>query len=66
MVGVHSEDAVLDLLVEPGASDIDHPRGTLLQHLRRVASLLEQSGASRGSNRGTLMPATGPTASPRH
>jgi hypothetical protein len=43
---VSSEHAVLDLLVERGARDIDHPGGTLLQHLHRVGSLLEQWGAT--------------------
>jgi hypothetical protein len=32
--------------VERGASDIEHPGGTLLQHVRRVASLLERWGAT--------------------
>jgi hypothetical protein len=43
--GSHPDDPVIDLLVERGADGIEHPGGTLLAHLRRVASLLEQWGA---------------------
>jgi hypothetical protein len=39
------EDPVLDLLVERGADDIEHPGGTLLAHLRRVEALLRGWGA---------------------
>jgi len=35
----------LDLLVRRGAGRIEHPGGTLLEHLRRVSSLLEEWGA---------------------
>ena len=35
-----------DLLVERGADHIAHPGGTLLDHVHRVASLLESWGAS--------------------
>ncbi len=39
------EHPVLDLLVERGAGGIAHPGGTLLEHLLRVAALLEEWGA---------------------
>jgi len=40
------EHPVLDMLVERGAGGIAHPGGTLLEHLRRVAALLGEWGAS--------------------
>ena len=49
MRDVRSEHPVpdpLDLLVERGADCIEHPGGTLLDHLGRVASLLEGWGAT--------------------
>lgn len=36
---------LVELLVERGASAIEHPGGTLLDHLGRVATLLERWGA---------------------
>ncbi len=45
MIGARREPAVIDLLVERGANAVEHPGGTLLEHLVRVASLLE-GGAS--------------------
>jgi len=38
---------VMKLLVDQGAERIDHPGGTLLDHLVRVRALLEQWGARR-------------------
>jgi len=38
---------VMKLLVAQGADKIDHPGGTLLDHLVRVCALLEQWGARR-------------------
>jgi hypothetical protein len=40
------EGTVLDLLVERGANDIEHPGGTLLAHLRRVEAMLQGWGAA--------------------
>jgi hypothetical protein len=40
------ERPVTDMLVERGAEGIAHPGGTLLEHLLRVAALLEEWGAS--------------------
>ncbi len=48
----HADHPVIDLLVERGADGIEHPGGTLLAHLRRVASLLEQWGADDGGAKG--------------
>ncbi len=46
MIGTRREPPVIDLLVERGANAVEHPGGTLLEHLSRVASLLERWGAS--------------------
>ncbi|HEY5025684.1 MAG TPA: hypothetical protein VII76_11975 [Acidimicrobiales bacterium] len=48
MGGADTEHPVLDLLVERGANAIEHPGGTLLAHLRRVAALLDAWGAPDG------------------
>ena len=45
MIGARREPPVIDLLVERGADAVEHPGGTLLEHLARVASLLEGWGA---------------------
>jgi hypothetical protein len=39
-------DRVMALLAERGAASLDHPGGTLLEHLVRVANLLDEWGAS--------------------
>jgi len=38
-------EAVIRLLVKCGAESIDHPGGTLISHLKRVAALLDGWGA---------------------
>ncbi len=45
MSGAHDAHPVLELLVDRGAEVIEHPGGTLLEHLCRVASLLHKWGA---------------------
>jgi hypothetical protein len=42
----HTVAAVIELLRSHGAHRIDHPGGTLLEHLRRVSALLERWGVS--------------------
>ncbi len=46
MTGAHREPPVVDLLVERGANAVEHPGGTLLEHVLRVAALLQGWGAS--------------------
>jgi len=54
MSSARPEHQVLELLVERGAEAVEHPGGTLLAHLRRVASLLEQWGAAEEVQRAGL------------
>jgi hypothetical protein len=46
VISARREPPVIDLLVERGANAVEHPGGTLLEHLSRVASLLQGWGAS--------------------
>jgi hypothetical protein len=46
MSGAGWQSNAESLLVERGADRIDHPGGTLLEHVRRVSSILAEWGAS--------------------